>query len=118
MHSCKNNLEKSYTGKKAERKNSGWATIVKCTFDATKDSHDYYRGIDCIENVCKKLKDFAMEIIDYEEKEMIPLTDKKNKSYEMLKVCHICEREFCFDENEKTKFKLYQKVRDPREAAL
>ena len=36
----------------------------------------------------------------------------------MLKVCHICEREFCFDENEKTKFKLYQKVRDPREAAL
>ena len=41
MHSCKNNLENSYTEKKAERKNSGWATIVKWTFDATKDSHGY-----------------------------------------------------------------------------
>ena len=41
MHSCKNNLENSYTEKKPERKNSGWATIVKWTFDATKDSHGY-----------------------------------------------------------------------------
>ena len=31
-----------------------------------------------------------MEIINYEEKEMIPLTDKENKSYEEQKVCHVC----------------------------
>ena len=43
---------------------------------------------------------------------MIQLTDKENKSYENQKVCHICKKEFCFDENEKNKFKLYQKVRD------
>ena len=33
-------------------------------------------------------------------------------SYEKQKVCHIWKKEFCFDEYEKNKFKLYQKVRD------
>ena len=43
---------------------------------------------------------------------MIPLTDKENMSYEKQKVCHICKKEFCINENEKNEFKLYQKVRD------
>ena len=53
-----------------------------------------------------------MEIINYEQKEMIPLTDKENKSYERQKVCNIFKKEFCNDENEKSEFKLYHKVRD------
>ena len=43
---------------------------------------------------------------------MIPLTDNENKSYEEQEKCHICQKEFCYDKNEKKKFKLYQKVRD------
>ena len=101
MNACQNNLEKSYTKWKAKHKTSGWATIVKCSFDATKDRYDYYREIDCIEKLCKRLKDYAMEIINYEEKEIISLTDKENKSYEMQKTCHICKKGFCTDENEK-----------------
>ena len=108
MHACQNNIEKSYTERKAKHKTSGWATIVKCSFDATKDRYDYYREIDCIEKLSKKLKDYAMEIINYEEKEMISLTDKENKSYEKQKICHICKKRFCTNENEKK----YQKVRD------
>ena len=53
-----------------------------------------------------------MKIINYEEKEMIPLTDKENKSYEKQKVCYICKKEFSTDENDKNAFKLYHKVRD------
>ena len=53
-----------------------------------------------------------LKIINYEEKEMIPLTDNKNKFYEDQKKCHICQKEFCYDKNEKKKFKIYQKVRD------
>ena len=34
---------------------------------------NYYRGKDCIEKLCKKLKECAIKIINYEEKEMIPL---------------------------------------------
>ena len=26
--------------------------------------------------------------------------------------CHICKRKFCYDKNEKNKFKIYEKVRD------
>ena len=34
-----------------------------------------------IEKLCKKLKEGAMKITNYEEKEMMPLTKKENKSY-------------------------------------
>ena len=61
---------------------------------------------------CKDLRNHAMKIINYEEKEMIPLTDKENKSYEKQKVCYICKKEFSTDENDKNAFKLYHKVRD------
>ena len=82
---------------------------VKCSFDATtKNKHDCFREIDCSEKLCKKLKGHAMELIIYVKKEMIPLTDKENKSYGKKNVCYICKKEFCFDENEKNKFKLYQ----------
>ena len=84
--------------------------LVKCSFDSTNHRYDYYRGIECIENLSKKLKDYAKEIINYEE--MIPWIGKENMSYEKQKVCHIWQKEFCFDEYEKNKFKLYQKVRD------
>ena len=53
-----------------------------------------------------------MKTINYEEKEMIPPTDKENKSYEKQKVCYTCKKEFSADENDKNAFKLYYKVRD------
>ena len=43
---------------------------------------------------------------------MIPLTDNENKYYEEQKECYICKKEFCYNKNEKMKFKLYKKVRD------
>ena len=46
-----------------------------------------------------------MEIINFEEKEMIPLINKELKFYEQQKVCHICKEKFCYDKNKK-------KVRD------
>ena len=38
---------------------------------------NYYRGKDCVEILCKKLKEHAREIIDYEKKEMIQLTHEE-----------------------------------------
>ena len=43
---------------------------------------------------------------------MIPLTDEEVKFFEQQKDCHICKEEFCINENEKSEFKLSQKVRD------
>ena len=53
-----------------------------------------------------------MKIINYEKKEMIPLTDEEKETHENQKICYICEQEFCTDENNKKEFKLKQKVRD------
>ena len=69
-----------------------------------------YRGRDCIEKFCKDLKELATKIIT--KKKMIPLIDNENKFYEEQKECHICKKEFCYDKNEKKKFRIYQKVRD------
>ena len=44
------------------------------------------------------LRDHAMKIIKYEEKEMIPLTDKENKSYEKQKLSYVCKKELSSDE--------------------
>ena len=120
MHSCQNNPEKSYTEKKSKHDPSGWAMFTKCSFDATKNKLDYYKGRDCIKKLCEKFKDQAMEIINYKEKGMIQLTDEENKSYEEQEVCHICKKTFCLDENDENdetvkideKFKKYQKVKD------
>ena len=57
------------------------------------------------EKFFKDLKELGMKIINFEEKEMIPLRNKEIKSYEKQKVCHICKKEFCDDKNNK-------KVRD------
>ena len=42
-----------------------------------------------------------MEIINFGEEQIIPLTNKGIKSYEKQKVCHICKKKFCYDKNKK-----------------
>ena len=53
-----------------------------------------------------------MKIINYEKKEMIPLTNEEKESYENQQVCYICENEFCTDEENKKEFRKMEKVRD------
>ena len=43
---------------------------------------------------------------------MMPLIDNENKYYEEQEKYHICQKEFCYDKNEKMKYKLYKNVRD------
>ena len=105
VQSCQNNLEISYAEKKAKHKSSGYACCSICSFDDTKNRHYFYGGKDCIKKFCKDLKELRTEKINFEEKEMLPLTNREIKSYEKQKICHICKKEFCDDKNKK-------KVRD------
>ena len=59
-----------------------------------KKKLNYYSGKDCIEKLCKKLKECAMKIIDCKEKGMIPLTKKEKKSYKKQETCYICAEKF------------------------
>ena len=58
-----------------------------------------------MEKFCKDLRDQAMKIINYEKKEIIPLTDEEKQSYEKQEFCYIHEKEFSTD-------KKYYKVND------
>ena len=100
MPSCQNNLKNSYTERKAKHEPSGWAMFTKSSFDKTENKLDYYRGVDCIRVLCKKLKDHTLTIINCEKKEMIPLSEEENKSYEEQEVCHICKKKFYLDKND------------------
>ena len=101
MQSFQNNPENSYTEKKVKHKPSGYTWCSICSFDDTKNKRYFYRGKDCIEKFCKDLKELGTEIINFEEKEMIPLTNKEIKSYEKQKVFHICKEKFCNNKNKK-----------------
>ena len=61
--------------------------------------------------MCKKLKERAMTIINYEKKKMIPLTKEENKSYKEQETCHICEEKFCIDKDDEN-YKNKRKVKD------
>ena len=43
-----------------------------------------------------------MKIINYEKKEMIPLTKKEKKFHEKHKACHICKEKFCVDKDDES----------------
>ena len=111
QQSCQSSPEKSCTEKKARHEPLGWAMLTRCSFDEEENKRDYYRGKNCIDELCKKLKEHAMEIINYEKKEMIPLTKEENKSYKEQEVCHICEEKFCMDEADEN-YKNGKKVKD------
>ena len=81
-----NYLQKSYTEKKSRHEPSGWAMFTRCLFDKKENQLNYCRGKDHPEQLCKRLKEHAMKTINYEEKEMIPLTYEENKSYKEQKI--------------------------------
>ena len=74
---------------------------TRCSFDKKENKLNYYRGKTCIENLYKKIKQSATEIIYREEKKMIPLTHKEKIFYDEQEVCYISKRKFCTDKNDK-----------------
>ena len=64
MHSCQNNLEKSYTERKIKHAPSGYLLFTNCSFGAAKNKLDCCRDKNCMERFCKNLKEHATRIID------------------------------------------------------
>ena len=79
-------LENLIQKKKTKHTPSGCSIFTRCSFDPTKNKLDYYKDEDYMEMFCKDLREHATEIINYEKKEMIPLTNEENESYKKQKV--------------------------------
>ena len=80
-NTCHNNPEKSSTTKINKHTPSGYSLFTHCSFDTTKNKLDYYRGKNCMKNFCLDLREHTIKIINYEKKEMIPLTKKEEKKH-------------------------------------
>ena len=78
MSTCHNNLEKSSTSKINKHTPSGYSL--------------FYRGKYCMKNFCLDLREHVTKIINYEEKEMILLTEEEKKMHNKQNVCHICKK--------------------------
>ena len=100
-----------YRKKKARYEPSGWSMFTRRSFDKRENKLNYYRVKDCIENLCKKIQESAMEIINHKEKEMIPLIHEENNFYNEQEICYICKEKFCMDKNEKN-YTNKKKVKD------
>ena len=73
--------------------------FIRCSFDEKESKLDHYRGKDCTEKLCQKLKEIVMEIINRKEKDMIPLNHEENDFYNEQKICYICKGKFCTDKD-------------------
>ena len=94
QQSCQNNPEESCTERKAIHESCDYPSDLVSSFDSKQEKHSFYRGRDFIKKVNKDLKEHTTIMTNFEEKEMIPLTDSENKSDEEQEVCHICKKEF------------------------
>ena len=91
MNTCYNNPEESSATKINKHTSSGYSIFTHCSFDKSKSKLNYYRGEDCMTKFCKDLREHAAKIINYEKKDMIPLTKKEEKNYNNQKVCYTCK---------------------------
>lgn len=94
IHVCDNNPQASYTTKINKQSVYGYLLITHCPFDTGKSKHDFCRGADCIKKFCADLRKYATEIMNYQEKERLPLTDKGIESYHNKKFCQISKMKF------------------------
>ena len=99
ISTCYNNPEKSSTTEINKHTPSGYSLFTLCSFDETKNKLDYYRGEDCIKKFCKDLRQHATKIINYEKKDMIPLTKKEEENHNNVLLADVFEnfRNMCLE---------------------
>ena len=52
-----------------------------CALDNIRKQHSVYRGEDCVKKFCISLREHAADLINFEKKKMLPLTEEELKLY-------------------------------------
>ena len=81
ISTCYNNPEESSTTDINKHTPSGYSLFTHCSFDKTRNKLEFYRVEDCMKKFCKNLREHATKIINFEKKDMIPLTKKEEKHH-------------------------------------
>ena len=107
QQSCQNNPNESYTERKAIHEPCGYSLDLVCSFDSKEDKH---RGKNCIKKFCSELKELGTKVVNYEQKEMTPLTDDENRYYEEHKYATYAEKHFVMIKNKKRDLNYTKKL--------
>ena len=91
---CQNNPNELSTTEINKHTPSGCSLFTHCSFDKSKNKLSHYRGKDCMKKFCKDLREHATKIINYEKKNMTPLTAKEKIHYNEQEICYIYKKEF------------------------
>ena len=85
QQSCQSNPDKSYTERKAIHEPCGYSLDLALSFDVKENKQIVFTEANIIKKFCKELNEICTRIVNYEQKEMTPLTDKEKKYYEEQK---------------------------------
>ena len=58
-------------------------------FDNIKNKHSIHHGEDCMEKFCISLREHAENLINFEKKKIIPLTEEELKLHQVSTVSYI-----------------------------
>ena len=78
---CRNNPENSSTTKIGEHIPCGYSMSALWNFYNMENKHTFYRREDLMKRFCNSLREHAKNIIDFEKKKMLPLTNEELKSH-------------------------------------
>ena len=93
QQSCQSNPDKSYTERKAIHEPCGYSLDLALSFDVKENKQIVFTEANIIKKFCKELNEICTRIVNYEQKEMTPLTDKEKKYYEeQKKMPHISKK--------------------------
>ena len=90
----KNILENSFTTKVGKHIPSGFSVSTICSFKGIENKLDVCRGEDCMKKFWECLIDHTMKVINFKKGKMKLSTKEQQKSYENVKICYICKRNF------------------------
>ena len=76
---CTNNPEKSSTRKIGENVPCRYSISTIWAFDSVENKHSLCRGEDYMKKFCTSLREHATNVINFENKKMLPLTKKELK---------------------------------------
>ena len=96
ISTCHNNPKKSSATKINKHTASGYSLFSHCSYDAKKSKLDYYSGNNCIKTFYKDLKKHATKIINFEKKDIIPLSYEETESYFKQKILSHMQKNFFF----------------------
>ena len=68
IDTCHNNPEQSFTTRVSKHEPCGFSIVAKLPVTNIRAKNTCYRGEDCMEIYCKKLREWVMEIVNYKIK--------------------------------------------------